>query len=90
MSTFDQWTIGPVFYAAVILAEAFGTSGKAQITDLQLNGNNMFTPGYAIYENGQLEKLALFNYVTDPTGATTYSVNVSFSGGSAPSQVSVK
>ena len=90
MSAFDQWTIGPVYYAAVILAEAFGTSGTAQIIDLQLNGGNIYTPGYAIYENGQLDKLALFNYVTDPTGASTYTASISFNGGSTPSQVSVK
>lgn len=74
----------------MILAEAFGTSGTAQIIDLQLNTDNIYTPGYAIYENGQLDKLALFNYVTDPTGATTYTVAVSFAGGSVPQQVSVK
>lgn len=90
MSSFDQWTIGPVFYSAVILAEAFGSSGTSQIVDLQANGNNIYTPGYAIYEKGQLARLALFNYVTDPTGASTYTASVSFNGGSVPQQVSVK
>ncbi|KIP06544.1 glycoside hydrolase family 79 protein [Phlebiopsis gigantea 11061_1 CR5-6] len=70
MSDFDQWTIGPVFYSAVILAEAFGTSGTAQI-------------------NGQLSRLALFNYVTDPSGASTIAASISFDG-TTPSQVMVK
>lgn len=90
MSDIYGWTVGPVFYAAVVLAEAFGTSGSAQIVDLQANGGNIYTPAYAIYENGQLSKLALFNYVTDPSGASTYTVSVGFNGGSVPQQVSVK
>ena len=77
-STFHAWTVGPVFYSAVVLAEAFGTSGKAQIVDLQANDGNVFTPAYAIYENGQLSKVALFNYVTDPSGASTITTSLSF------------
>ncbi|GJE89064.1 glycoside hydrolase family 79 protein [Phanerochaete sordida] len=90
MSNVYQWTIGPVFYSAVVLAEAFGTSGSAQIVDLQANGDNIYTPGYAIYEQGQLSKVALFNYVTDNTGASTYTASIGFNGGTVPQQVSVK
>ena len=73
-----------------MLAEAFGTSNSAQIVDLQANGDNIFTPAYAIYENGQLSKVALFNYITDPSGASTYTASLNFNGGSVPPQVSVK
>ena len=50
MSLFEQWTIGPTFYAALIIAEAFGSSNTSQIIDLQANSNNIFTPAYGIYE----------------------------------------
>jgi hypothetical protein len=95
-STFHQWSIGPVYYAVLAVAEAFGRSGNAQIVDLQANDNNPLTPGYAIYENGQLTKLALFNYVTDPSGASTYTITFAIGGGQTgqpngtPSQIQVK
>ncbi|PSS11011.1 hypothetical protein PHLCEN_2v3307 [Hermanssonia centrifuga] len=85
-----NWTVGPIFYAAVAVAETFGSSNASQIVDLQANGVNIFTPGYAIYENGNLARVALFNYVTDPTGASTYTASISITGGTVPSQVSVK
>ena len=88
INTFDQWTVGPVFYSALIVAEAFGSSGTAQIVDMQVD--NIFTPAYAIYENGNLARMALFNYVTDPSGASTYTVSVAVAGTNVPSQVSVK
>ena len=90
MSTFSQWTIGPVYYAAVIVAEAFGSSNASQIVDLFANDNNIFTPAYGIYENGNLARVALFNYVTDPSGASTYTASISVANGAVPSQVSVK
>ena len=85
-----QWTVGPVFYSVVAAAEAFGRSSKSQIVDLQTNAGNVYTPGYAIYDDGNLDKVALFNYVTDPSGASTYSATISVAGVSMPSQVSVK
>ncbi|KAG9041074.1 hypothetical protein FS837_012768 [Tulasnella sp. UAMH 9824] len=41
----------------------------SQVMDLLLNGNSTLTPGYAVYKKGQPIKLALFNYITDPSGA---------------------
>ena len=90
MSSFEQWTIGPTFYAALIMAEAFGSSNTSQIIDLQANGNNIFTPAYGIYENDNLARVALFNYVTDPSGANSYTASITVNGGSVPSQVTVK
>lgn len=90
MSAFAQWTVGPVFYAAVIVAEAFGPSNTSQIVDLQANGDNIYTPAYAIYEGGSLARVALFNYVTDPSGASDYTVDVGVVGGAVPAEVSVK
>ncbi|KAJ6512844.1 glycoside hydrolase family 79 protein [Mycena sanguinolenta] len=95
-STFHQWTIGPIFYSVLAVAETFGTSNKSQIIDLQMNNNNIYTPGYAIYDGGVLARLALFNYVTDPSGASTYTASFAIGGGDTgqangtPAQVKVK
>ncbi|KAJ7364436.1 glycoside hydrolase family 79 protein [Mycena albidolilacea] len=95
-STFHQWTIGPVYYSVLAVAEAFGTSNKSRIIDLQLNQNNIYTPGYAIYDGDVLARLALFNYVTDPTGASAYTASFAIGGGDTgqpngtPAQVKVK
>ncbi|KAF7800181.1 hypothetical protein EIP86_011428 [Pleurotus ostreatoroseus] len=89
-STYRSWTIGPVFYSAVAVAETFGRTGQAQIIDMQANSGNMFTPGYAIYDGGSLARVALFNYITDSTGASDYTATISVSGGNVPSSVQVK
>ncbi|KAH7928005.1 glycoside hydrolase family 79 protein [Leucogyrophana mollusca] len=89
-STFHQWTIGPIYYSALVVAEALGASNLSQVLDLNPNGGNEFTPGYAIYENGQPMRVALVNYVTDPSGASDYTASISIAGGSTPAQVKVK
>ncbi|KAJ7607419.1 glycoside hydrolase family 79 protein [Roridomyces roridus] len=94
-SSFHQWTIGPIFYSALVMAEAIGPSNTTQVLDLQVNGNNEFTPGYAIYENGDPARVALFNYVTDPSGASDVTAVISVAqpnggGSSTPSSVQVK
>jgi hypothetical protein len=61
------------------MAEAMGLHNASQIVDLSSNIN---TPIYAIYENGAPTKVALFNFVTDPTRASTYTANISIGGGS--------
>ncbi|KAG1830641.1 glycoside hydrolase family 79 protein [Suillus variegatus] len=95
-SLFHQWTIGSIFYSTMVVAEAFGPSGNAQIIDLQANTNNTYTPGYAIYENGAPVRLVLLNYVSDSSGASAYTATISI-GGSAigqdnatPAQIQVK
>lgn len=80
-SGYHQWTVGPVFYASLILAEAFGKSGTSRIIDLAANDGNAFTPAYAIWQNGVLSKLALFNYVSDSSGASASTVTFSIGGG---------
>ncbi len=92
-STFRQWTVGPVYYSALVAAEAFGPSNASQIADITSNVN---TPIYVIYENGAPTKVALFNFVSDTTGASTYTATISIGGGTTgqsnatPSQVQVK
>ncbi|KAG1777941.1 glycoside hydrolase family 79 protein [Suillus placidus] len=88
-STLHQWTIGPAYYSALVVAEALGSSNTAQVLDLQANGGNDYTPGYAIYENGQPVRIALTNFITDPSGNNDYTASISI-GGTVPAQVKVK
>lgn len=77
------------YYSALVVAETLGKSGKAQILDLDANGGNEFTPAYAVYENGQPVRIALFNFITDPSGASSYTATISV-GSATPGQVKVK
>ncbi|KAG8908254.1 Endochitinase 1 [Tulasnella sp. 403] len=88
MTSFREWTTSAPYYSALIMAEAMSEQGS-QVMDLTLNGNNTNTPGYAIYRNGVPVKLALFNYITDPSGANDITVQVSVAG-VTPSSVKVK
>lgn len=96
MSHFNEWTVGPIFYSVLVVAESFGSSNNSRIINLGQNSGNEFTPGYAIYENDKLTRLALINFMTDPTGANDYTVTISVGGGQSgkpnatPSQVKVK
>ncbi|KAJ7692569.1 glycoside hydrolase family 79 protein [Mycena rosella] len=95
-SSFHSWSVGPIYYSVLAVAEALGTSNQSQIIDLQMNGANIYTPGYAIYDGGALARLALFNFVTDPTGASAYIASFGIGGGNTgqasatPAQVKVK
>ncbi|KAH9976639.1 hypothetical protein BGW80DRAFT_1289584 [Lactifluus volemus] len=77
-STYRQWTIGPIYYSALIMAEALGPSNASQVLDLT---QNQLTPIYAIYENGTPTKLALFNFVTDPSGTNDWTATFPVGGG---------
>lgn len=85
-----------MYYTALVVAETLGSSNKSQVMDLNLNGGNEFTPGYAIYEDGQPVRLALINYQNDNTGASEYTARVSIGGADTglpnetPGQVKVK
>ncbi|KAF9529902.1 glycoside hydrolase family 79 protein [Crepidotus variabilis] len=88
-SSYHQWTVGAVYYSTLILAEAFATTNTSRIIDLQANAGNIYTPSYAIYENDVLDKVALFNYVDDPTGANDLQVTLDL-GSATPASVRVK
>ncbi|GJJ09247.1 hypothetical protein Clacol_003469 [Clathrus columnatus] len=75
-----QWTIGPMYYAALIVAEAFGSSSTAQVADLFINNNNTNMAGYVIYQNGKLATVVLINYATDPTGASDFTAQLAIDG----------
>lgn len=88
-SAFREWNIGPIYYSALVMAEALGSSNKSRVVDLNMNGGQDLTPGYAIYEGDQPTKLALFNYIDDPSGANAYTAHLSIPG-AAPSYIRVK
>lgn len=69
-----------MYYSALIVAEALGSSGRARVADLQMNGGSDTTPGYIIYEDDVPSRMVLFNYVTDPSGANTYTAQISVDG----------
>ena len=52
MTRTHEWTTGAIFYANLVVAEALGKSGNAQVVDLYLDNNNANRAGYAIYEQG--------------------------------------
>ncbi|TEB33938.1 glycoside hydrolase family 79 protein [Coprinellus micaceus] len=85
-SAFNEWTVGSVFYSAMIMAEAFGKQ-ESRIVDLQVG--SPLTPAYAIYEGNTLSKFALFNYVDDRSGANDLLVALTVTGG-VPASVKVK
>ncbi|OJT11292.1 hypothetical protein TRAPUB_12167 [Trametes pubescens] len=95
-SSFHQWTVGPIFYSSLFVAEALGQTNTSQVKDMFPNNGNDQTPAYAIYENGNFARMALINYMTDPTGAHDYTATI-YVGGSgfnedngAPASVKVK
>ncbi|KAJ8495477.1 hypothetical protein ONZ45_g12847 [Pleurotus djamor] len=93
---FHQWSIGPIYYSALVMAEALGPSNKSQIFDLNANSGDVHTPAYSIYEDGNPVRVMLFNYMTDPTGASDYTAQIAIGGSgigqpnASPAQVKVK
>jgi hypothetical protein len=78
------------------MSEVIGASNTSQVLDLAANAGNQFTPAYAIYENGTPTRVALFNYVTDPSGNSAITASIAIGGGQTgqpngtPAQVKVK
>uniref|UniRef100_A0A8H7XVC6 Beta-glucuronidase C-terminal domain-containing protein n=1 Tax=Psilocybe cubensis TaxID=181762 RepID=A0A8H7XVC6_PSICU len=91
-STFRKWTIGPIYYAALVTAEALGPSNTTQILDLQANNNNVYTPAYAIYEGGTLKRVVVVNFASDLSGGSDLEVSLSLvlGGGGGGGTVQVK
>jgi hypothetical protein len=65
-----------VYYAALAMAEALGSSNKSQVLDLGANSANTYTPAYAVYEGAAAQRVVLFNYMTDASGAHDYKASV--------------
>ncbi|KAI0354193.1 hypothetical protein OH77DRAFT_1437562 [Trametes cingulata] len=96
LSAVNQWTVGPIFYSSLVIAEALGKSNTSRVLDLFANGANAATPAYAIYENDVLARLVLINYMTEQNGQGQYTATISIGGGDTgeangtPSSVKVK
>ena len=81
LSTTHAWTVGPIFYSTLVLAEALGTTNTSQVLDLNANGGSDQTPAYAIYENGALARMVLINFMTEQNGQGAYTATISVGGG---------
>jgi len=92
----DMWSTGPVYYSAMLVTEALGSSNQSQVVDLTLNNDNPYTVGYAIYENGNPMRVVLINFLNDPSGNSDMTATVMIGGGISgqtaanPSTVSVR
>ncbi|KAI0031066.1 hypothetical protein K488DRAFT_52875 [Vararia minispora EC-137] len=95
-SAYYGWTVGPIYYSALVLAETMGSSNTSQVVELFQNSNSPYTPGWAVYENGIPKKVLMINYMTDSTGSSDYTASVAIGGGTTgqtaatPSSVKVK
>lgn len=57
---------------------------------MDTSNNGLLTPSYVIYDSGALSKVALFNFIDDPTGAHDITGTITVDGGQVPSEVHVK
>ncbi|KAF8883631.1 hypothetical protein CPB84DRAFT_1850908 [Gymnopilus junonius] len=89
-STFLAWTVGPIYYSALVVAEALGPTNTSQVLDLGANNANQYTPAYGIWENGALARVVLINFASDSSGQSDIFVNLAMSDAQMPSQVQVK
>ncbi|KAI0744491.1 hypothetical protein C8Q76DRAFT_1775 [Earliella scabrosa] len=89
LSLVEKWTVGPIMYSTLFMAEALGTSNTSRVVDLFANDANEFTPGYGIYEHDSLARVALVNFMQEQNGMGAYSAAISVDGG-VPAQVKVK
>lgn len=84
--------IQPQYYAAIIAAEAIGTSGDTKVVELNIADTRI--SGYAFYQGGQLTKAILINSLAFLTTTTTARpsthVDLTFAGGTISSQMNVK
>lgn len=91
MANIYQWTTGAVYYSTLVVAETFGQSNVSRIADLRVGGDNAdLHPAYAVYENDTPTRVVLFNYVSDPSGASAYTAQVALGEGSNVGQVHVR
>ncbi|KAF7358218.1 Glyco-hydro-79C domain-containing protein [Mycena venus] len=89
-STFHQWTVGAIYYSALVMAEVIGPSNNTQVLSYAADGLSSFTPIYGIYENGTPVRVAVMNYLDDPTGASDVHAVIAIAGTTMPASVKVK
>ncbi|KAF7322011.1 Glyco-hydro-79C domain-containing protein [Mycena kentingensis (nom. inval.)] len=93
-SSYHQWSVGPIYYSALVMAEAMGPSNTSQVLDMAgiIDGISDKTPVYGIYEDGVPKRVAIINYIDDPSGANTVNAVISLanSDGTQTTPASVK
>ncbi len=93
---FHQWTVGPIYYSGLVMAEVLGSSGKARVLDIGANSGDPLTPGYVIFEDDKPVRALLVNFITDSTGGHDVTAAISIGGGqtgqpgATPASVKVK
>lgn len=73
--------IQPPYYAAVIAAEAIGSTGSTQVVEIPIDATDI--SGYAIFEYGSLARAVFINNVAYLPGGgvrNTTHINIDFSG----------
>ncbi|KAG2149006.1 glycoside hydrolase family 79 protein [Suillus bovinus] len=84
--------IQPAYYAAIIAAEAIGSSGATEAVEISIDENNI--SGYAFYEYSRLSKAVFINTIAYLSGAgARNSTHIDFSFtdfGNTPNNMCVK
>ncbi|KAG1882087.1 glycoside hydrolase family 79 protein [Suillus subluteus] len=84
--------VQPAYYAAIIAAEAIGSSETTQAVEIPIDEDNV--SGYAFYEHGILSKAVFINldaYLSDADVRNSTHIDFSFTGpGITPDSMSVK
>ncbi|KAN0093122.1 glycoside hydrolase family 79 protein [Tylopilus felleus] len=84
--------VQPPYYAAIIAAEAIGSTGFTQVAEIPIDATDV--AGYAIYEFGILVRVVFINSVAYLPGAADRNathININFSGFGLPApQMEVK
>ncbi|KAF9565353.1 glycoside hydrolase family 79 protein [Agrocybe pediades] len=84
--------IQPQYYAAIIAAEAIGSTGNSRAVELSINNSRI--SGYAFFENNKLvravliDSQAFFTTTTTPRGVTH--VDLSITGSGVPTTMTIK
>lgn len=84
--------IQPSYYAAIIAAEAIGSTGTTQVVEIPVNATDV--SGYAVFEHGHLTRAVFVNLLAYLPGGgvrSTTHINIDLSGqGRAAQQMEVK
>ncbi|KAH9476922.1 Beta-glucuronidase [Psilocybe cubensis] len=89
-SVFHKWSVGPIYYTSLVVAEALGPSNTSQVMFLEANNNNSLTPAYGIWEHGRLARVLMVNFVSDNSTRSDLTVALDMDGSGMPATVKVK
>ncbi|KAJ7923608.1 hypothetical protein B0H13DRAFT_2655074 [Mycena leptocephala] len=68
----SQWSVGSLYYSALVMAEAIDPSNQTQVQNYWVADLTSFSPTYgSIDNNGVPVRAVIFNYVDNPSGANT-------------------